>query len=253
MRPEPEMATRRQELPAEVRIEWIRARVRERRKTARATNHRIPNKRLEREPRVGMALDDRRPWSASRGTDAPIRISRAPAGPWPMALLAKLPCVRQSEGVAPRRVMLKQWGTDAGARRGQGEDPTVDDVFYNTLSARPLFVDYARGVVIKLDAGDLAVVLVDDYFNDVDYINLDADDVTAVFADIDYINIVFYRIIIANITYDDLDVAVMMLIIAVMTARERREVAEGGATTEQVAGGCAQVGDYNWREPEEEV
>nr|CAB3500847.1 unnamed protein product [Digitaria exilis] len=54
----------------------------------------------------------------------------------------------------------------------QGEDPTVDDVFYNTLSARPLFVDYARGVVIKLDAGDLAVVLADDYFDDVDYINV---------------------------------------------------------------------------------
>jgi hypothetical protein len=43
-------------------------------------------------------------------------------------------------------------------------------VFHNTLSARPLFVDYAGGVTIKLDAGDLVVVIVVDYFDDVDYI-----------------------------------------------------------------------------------
>jgi len=35
----------------------------------------------------------------------------------------------------------------------EGEDPTADDVFYNTLSARTLFINYIRGVVIKLDAG----------------------------------------------------------------------------------------------------
>jgi hypothetical protein len=42
-------------------------------------------------------------------------------------------------------------------------------VFHNTLSARPLFVDYAGGVAIKLDADDLAIVLVVDYFDDIDY------------------------------------------------------------------------------------
>jgi predicted ATP-dependent serine protease len=37
-------------------------------------------------------------------------------------------------------------------------------VFHNTLAARPLFVDYAGAVAIKLDAGDLAIVLAIDYF-----------------------------------------------------------------------------------------
>jgi ammonia channel protein AmtB len=35
-------------------------------------------------------------------------------------------------------------------------------VFHNTLSARPLFVDHAGGVTVKLDAGDLAVALAND-------------------------------------------------------------------------------------------
>ena len=48
-------------------------------------------------------------------------------------------------------------------------------MFYNTLSARLLFVDYAGGVAIKLDIGDLAAVLADDYFDDVDYINVVSD------------------------------------------------------------------------------
>jgi hypothetical protein len=43
-------------------------------------------------------------------------------------------------------------------------------VFHNTLSARPLFIDYTGGVTIKLDAGDLVIVLAADYFDDVDYI-----------------------------------------------------------------------------------
>jgi hypothetical protein len=44
-------------------------------------------------------------------------------------------------------------------------------VFHNTLSARPLFVDYVGGVAMKLDASDLDVIHADDYFNDaVDYI-----------------------------------------------------------------------------------
>jgi hypothetical protein len=48
-------------------------------------------------------------------------------------------------------------------------------VFHNTLPARPLFVDYAGGVAIKLDAGDLAIVLAINYFNDVDYIYVVSD------------------------------------------------------------------------------
>jgi hypothetical protein len=43
-------------------------------------------------------------------------------------------------------------------------------VFHNTLSAPPLFVDYAGGVAIKLDTGDLVVVITVDYFDDIDYI-----------------------------------------------------------------------------------
>ena len=48
-------------------------------------------------------------------------------------------------------------------------------MFYNTLSARPLFIDYAGGVAIKTDVGVLATVLADNYFNDVDYINVVSD------------------------------------------------------------------------------
>jgi hypothetical protein len=43
-------------------------------------------------------------------------------------------------------------------------------VFYNTLSAQLLFVNYAGGVVIKLDVGNLTAVLTNDYFSDVDCI-----------------------------------------------------------------------------------
>jgi hypothetical protein len=43
-------------------------------------------------------------------------------------------------------------------------------VFHNTLSVRPLFVDYVGGVTIKLDVGDLVVVIAVDYFDDINYI-----------------------------------------------------------------------------------
>jgi hypothetical protein len=43
-------------------------------------------------------------------------------------------------------------------------------VFHNTLLARPLFVDYVGGAAIKIDADDLVIIIVVDYFDDVDYI-----------------------------------------------------------------------------------
>jgi hypothetical protein len=40
------------------------------------------------------------------------------------------------------------------------------------LSAQPLFVDYTERVAIKLDVNDLAVILANNYFSELDYINV---------------------------------------------------------------------------------
>jgi hypothetical protein len=45
-------------------------------------------------------------------------------------------------------------------------------VFHNTLSAQPLFVGYTERVAIKLDVNDLVVILANNYFSEVDYINI---------------------------------------------------------------------------------
>jgi hypothetical protein len=40
------------------------------------------------------------------------------------------------------------------------------------LSAQPLFVDYTERVAIKLDVNDLVVILANNYFSELDYINV---------------------------------------------------------------------------------